>query len=230
MAGARSFPWVSLSLQSFPWVSLAAAAATANQPVAGPTFASPLLPCQVADIEKAEKDKMRQKCEAIIGHGINCFINRQASPASIELPDSTRLEYRALPSGRLAVPAPTPSLSRLSFLSAAALFPTLSRPASPLSPLSCLQLIYNFPEELFADAGVMAIEHADFDGIERLALVLGEVDGHSTHTTHTWPAASLHGCLEPRPAAHTRRPHARTQSHTTAPAPVACRWRDHVHV
>lgn len=26
---------------------------------------------------------------------------------------------------------------------------------------------------MFADAGVMAIEHADFDGIERLALVTG---------------------------------------------------------
>merc|ERR1719182_71907 len=35
------------------------------------------------------------------------------------------------------------------------------------------QLIYNFPEQLFTDAGVMAIEHADFDGIERLALVTG---------------------------------------------------------
>eukprot|EP00298_Acanthocystis_sp_HF-20_P016805 c21590_g1_i1.p1 GENE.c21590_g1_i1~~c21590_g1_i1.p1 ORF type:complete len:514 (+),score=213.24 c21590_g1_i1:1567-3108(+) len=35
------------------------------------------------------------------------------------------------------------------------------------------QLIYNFPEQLFADAGVAAIEHADFDGIERLAKVLG---------------------------------------------------------
>ncbi|GAB4818128.1 hypothetical protein N2152v2_005174 [Parachlorella kessleri] len=66
---------------------------------------------RVADIEKAEKEKMRQKCERIIAHGINCFVNRQ--------------------------------------------------------------LIYNFPEELFADAGVMAIEHADFDGIERLALVTG---------------------------------------------------------
>lgn len=66
---------------------------------------------KVADIEKAEKEKMREKCEAIIGHGINCFVNRQ--------------------------------------------------------------LIYNFPEELFADAGIMAIEHADFDGIERLALVTG---------------------------------------------------------
>ena len=54
---------------------------------------------------------MRGKVEAIIGHGINCFVNRQ--------------------------------------------------------------LIYNFPEEIFADAGVMAIEHADFDGIERLALVTG---------------------------------------------------------
>eukprot|EP00300_Choanocystis_sp_HF-7_P042875 c9546_g1_i1.p1 GENE.c9546_g1_i1~~c9546_g1_i1.p1 ORF type:complete len:556 (+),score=164.15 c9546_g1_i1:198-1670(+) len=35
------------------------------------------------------------------------------------------------------------------------------------------QLIYNYPEELFANAGVMAIEHADFDGIERLAAVTG---------------------------------------------------------
>ena len=35
------------------------------------------------------------------------------------------------------------------------------------------QLIYNYPEQLFADANVMAIEHADFDGIERLALVTG---------------------------------------------------------
>lgn len=66
---------------------------------------------KVADIEAAEKGKMREKCEKILGHGINCFINRQ--------------------------------------------------------------LIYNYPEEIFADAGVMAIEHADFDGIENLALVLG---------------------------------------------------------
>jgi T-complex protein 1 subunit beta len=35
------------------------------------------------------------------------------------------------------------------------------------------QLIYNYPEQLFADKKVMAIEHADFEGIERLALVLG---------------------------------------------------------
>lgn len=38
------------------------------------------------------------------------------------------------------------------------------------------QLIYNYPEQLFADANVMAIEHADFEGIERLALVLGELN------------------------------------------------------
>ena len=37
------------------------------------------------------------------------------------------------------------------------------------------QLIYNYPEQLFADAGVMAIEHADFEGVERLALVLGKL-------------------------------------------------------
>ena len=35
------------------------------------------------------------------------------------------------------------------------------------------QLIYNWPEELFSDAGIVSIEHADFDGIERLALVTG---------------------------------------------------------
>jgi T-complex protein 1 subunit beta len=35
------------------------------------------------------------------------------------------------------------------------------------------QLIYNLPEQYFAEKGVMAIEHADFEGIERLALVLG---------------------------------------------------------
>lgn len=35
------------------------------------------------------------------------------------------------------------------------------------------QLIYNLPEQFFADNGIMAIEHADFEGVERLALVLG---------------------------------------------------------
>jgi hypothetical protein len=36
-----------------------------------------LLLLQVADIEAAEKNKMKEKCEKIISHGINCFINRQ---------------------------------------------------------------------------------------------------------------------------------------------------------
>lgn len=36
------------------------------------------------------------------------------------------------------------------------------------------QLIYNYPEQMFAAAGVMAIEHADFAGVERLALVTGK--------------------------------------------------------
>merc|ERR1719264_1730720 len=66
---------------------------------------------QVAEIELAEKEKMKEKVEMICKHDINVFINRQ--------------------------------------------------------------LIYNYPEQLFADKGVMAIEHADFDGIERLALVTG---------------------------------------------------------
>ena len=66
---------------------------------------------KVAEIEAAEKEKMRAKVEKIMAHDINVFINRQ--------------------------------------------------------------LIYNFPEEIFADNGIMAIEHADFDGIERLAKVTG---------------------------------------------------------
>jgi len=65
----------------------------------------------VAQIELAEKQKMKNKVEKILGLGANVFINRQ--------------------------------------------------------------LIYNYPEQLFADAGAMAIEHADFEGTERLALVLG---------------------------------------------------------
>jgi T-complex protein 1 subunit beta len=35
------------------------------------------------------------------------------------------------------------------------------------------QLVYNYPEQLLADAGVIVIEHADFDGVERLAACLG---------------------------------------------------------
>ena len=36
------------------------------------------------------------------------------------------------------------------------------------------QLIYNWPEQLFADSHITAVEHADFDGVERLALVTGK--------------------------------------------------------
>ena len=35
------------------------------------------------------------------------------------------------------------------------------------------QLIYNYPENLLAEKGILVIEHADFDGIERLAAVTG---------------------------------------------------------
>ncbi|EEH16499.2 T-complex protein 1 subunit beta [Paracoccidioides brasiliensis Pb03] len=66
---------------------------------------------KLAELEKAEREKMRAKVEKIKAHGINCFVNRQ--------------------------------------------------------------LIYNWPEQLFTDAGIVSIEHADFDGIERLALVTG---------------------------------------------------------
>lgn len=66
---------------------------------------------RVAEIEEAEKAKMIAKCDRILAHKCNVFINRQ--------------------------------------------------------------LIYNRPEQYFTSNGVMAIEHADFDGVERLALVTG---------------------------------------------------------
>lgn len=66
---------------------------------------------KVAEIELAEKEKMKVKVEKILAHKPDVFINRQ--------------------------------------------------------------LIYNYPEQLMAEKGVMVIEHADFDGTERLAAVLG---------------------------------------------------------
>lgn len=66
---------------------------------------------KVAEIESAEKAKMKAKVDKILAHKPDVFINRQ--------------------------------------------------------------LIYNYPEQLLADKGVMVIEHADFDGTERLAAVLG---------------------------------------------------------
>jgi hypothetical protein len=35
------------------------------------------------------------------------------------------------------------------------------------------QLIYNYPESLLTEKGIMTIEHADFEGVERLSLVTG---------------------------------------------------------
>jgi len=66
---------------------------------------------KVAEIELAEKQKMKNKVDKILAHNIDIFVNRQ--------------------------------------------------------------LIYNYPEQLLAEKGVMVIEHADFDGIERLAAVTG---------------------------------------------------------
>lgn len=35
------------------------------------------------------------------------------------------------------------------------------------------QLIYNYPESLLAEKDILTIEHADFEGVERLSLVTG---------------------------------------------------------
>uniref|UniRef100_A0A183S8H6 T-complex protein 1 subunit beta n=1 Tax=Schistocephalus solidus TaxID=70667 RepID=A0A183S8H6_SCHSO len=84
---------------------------------------------KVAELELAEREKMKEKVEKILKHGCNVFINRQ--------------------------------------------------------------LIYNYPEQLFADANVMAIEHADFEGVERLALVTG---GEIVSTFDTPETAKLGHC------------------------------------
>lgn len=54
--------------------------------------------------------------------------------------------------------------------------------------LFCRQLIYNYPEQLFSDNGVMSIEHADFEGVERLALVTG------TNILFTWVKINIINC------------------------------------
>lgn len=66
---------------------------------------------KLAELERAEKEKMKAKVAKIAAHGITCFVNRQ--------------------------------------------------------------LIYNYPESLLSESGIMSIEHADFEGVERLALVTG---------------------------------------------------------
>lgn len=66
---------------------------------------------KVAEIEQAEREKMKEKCEKICAYKPDVFINRQ--------------------------------------------------------------LIYNYPEQILSDKGVMVIEHADFEGVERLAFATG---------------------------------------------------------
>ncbi|KAF5362596.1 hypothetical protein D9758_009589 [Tetrapyrgos nigripes] len=66
---------------------------------------------KLAELERAEKEKMAKKVEDIAKHGVNVFVNRQ--------------------------------------------------------------LVYNYPESLLAEKGILVIEHADFDGVERLSLVTG---------------------------------------------------------
>lgn len=51
---------------------------------------------KVAEIEEAEKDKMRKKCKKIIEHGINVFINRQLIynfPEQVGLGSCTRWQF-----------------------------------------------------------------------------------------------------------------------------------------
>lgn len=68
-------------------------------------------PQQVAEVERAEREKMRAKVDAIVRSGCNVFVNRQ--------------------------------------------------------------LVYDWPEQLLQDHHVMCIEHADFEGVERVAAAVG---------------------------------------------------------
>jgi T-complex protein 1 subunit beta len=130
---------------------------------------SPALPArnkQVADIEAAEKEKMREKCNRILSHNINCFINRQLI---YNFPEEIFADAGVMAIGELAlcvcvvrgksivkingqcsrhISTPLPKPDPSPFLS----FPFLPLPLVSLPPPP---------------------EHADFDGIENLALVLG---------------------------------------------------------
>ena len=66
---------------------------------------------KVAEIEAAEREKMKKKVEKILAFKPDIFINRQ--------------------------------------------------------------LIYDYPEQLMIEKGITVIEHADFEGVERLVLALG---------------------------------------------------------
>ena len=57
------------------------------------------------------------------------------------------------------------------------------------------QLIYNYPEELFSERGVLSIEHADFEGVERLAQVTGG-DIVSTFDTPGEVTLGTSDCIE----------------------------------
>ena len=108
---------------------------------------------KVAEIELAEKEKMKEKVDRILKHGINCFINRYTHTHTHTHTAAYTLRF-------------------FSFLWKTTKLPLF---------VCYRQLIYNYPEQLFAQAGVMAIEHADFAGVERLALVTGTYKRAHTH-------------------------------------------------
>ena len=99
---------------------------------------------KVAEIEEAEKAKMKAKVEKLLAHHMNVFISRQ--------------------------------------------------------------LIYNYPEQLLTDAGVGSIEHADFEGIERLAAVLGgeRARGDQSQAISSPPSTVPSPCVWASATASTR--------------------------
>lgn len=133
---------------------------------------------QVAEIEAAEKEKMREKCNKIISHGINCFINRQLI---YNFPEEIFAD-----AGIMAIGA------CLLFCFVFASFAVLSmhcfwgggkrawRGAMANDTITVFLLVFLwFAWCSFVNPCHPRIlcnppaEHADFDGIENLALVLG---------------------------------------------------------
>ncbi|KAK2712243.1 hypothetical protein QYM36_011060, partial [Artemia franciscana] len=169
---------------------------------------------KVAELELAEKEKMKEKVDKILSHNINVFINRQvliSSPIFVALSTgyfdlihivlccgfllnkkpgvnqpkrienakiliaNTPMDYDKIKifGSRVQVDS-TAKVAELELAEKEKMKEKVDKILSHnINVFINRQLIYNYPEQLFADAGVMAIEHADFDGIERLALVTG---------------------------------------------------------
>jgi hypothetical protein len=117
---------------------------------------------KVAEIEEAEKDKMRNKCKKIIDHGTcpvcwACVYAPSVCVCGVFVRKETQ-RWEAI-----AVLCTDYGLTVATVSPCLTIYHSIRRH----SGITCFinrQLIYNFPEQIFTEAGVISIEHADFDG------------------------------------------------------------------